>query len=182
MIDEGHAVAALHGLKEGEERDKIIDGFRLGKTKVLITTNVVARGIDISQVNMVVNYDTPDHVDGSADTETYLHRVGRTGRFGKKGIAILFVTDRDSERKMRQIERTLGKPIIRVQTGDYEEMERVSFGCGALIGLLLWSMREADSACVHLGNIDAESRVEEVSMSCSVVTLFFNFGCPENVL
>ncbi len=76
MIAEGHSVASLHGDKDASARDLIIDGFRQGKTKVLITTNVIARGIDIQQVNMVVNYDTPDHLDGSADTETYLHRVG----------------------------------------------------------------------------------------------------------
>ena len=76
MTDEGHAVASLHGSKEAENRDAIIDGFREGKTKVLITTNVIARGIDISQVNMVVNYDTPTLMDGRADVATYLHRVG----------------------------------------------------------------------------------------------------------
>lgn len=76
MTAEGHSVASLHGSKEAEDRDAIIDGFRDGKTKVLITTNVIARGIDISQVNMVVNYDTPTLPDGRADTATYLHRVG----------------------------------------------------------------------------------------------------------
>lgn len=79
MTAEGHSVASLHGSKEAEDRDAIIDGFRDGKTKVLITTNVIARGIDISQVNMVVNYDTPVLPDGKADTATYLHRVGGCG-------------------------------------------------------------------------------------------------------
>jgi ATP-dependent RNA helicase DDX19/DBP5 len=79
MIAEGHSVAALHGSKDAGERDAVIDGFREGKTKVLITTNVIARGIDISQVTMVVNYDLPTLRHGRdtrVDTETYLHRVG----------------------------------------------------------------------------------------------------------
>ncbi len=76
MTAEGHSVASLHGSKEADNRDAIIDGFRDGKTKVLITTNVIARGIDISQVNMVVNYDTPTLPNGRADVSTYLHRVG----------------------------------------------------------------------------------------------------------
>lgn len=76
MTSEGHSVASLHGSKEADNRDSIIDGFRDGKTKVLITTNVIARGIDISQVNMVVNYDTPTLPNGKADVSTYLHRVG----------------------------------------------------------------------------------------------------------
>lgn len=76
---EGHSVACLHGDKMSDERDKILDDFRQGKTKVLITTNVVARGIDIQQVNMVVNYDVPimgPEEGWAPDIETYIHRIG----------------------------------------------------------------------------------------------------------
>ena len=76
---ENHSVASLHGDKMTRERDEILDGFRNGKTKVLITTNVIARGIDIQQVNMVVNYDVPDlGPEGGfrPDIETYIHRIG----------------------------------------------------------------------------------------------------------
>lgn len=85
MTAEGHKVASLHGAKDAGERDAIIDGFREGRDKVLITTNVIARGIDIMQVNMVVNYDLPlvnehDHLgnkgDSRPDIETYIHRIG----------------------------------------------------------------------------------------------------------
>lgn len=89
MIAEGHKVASLHGAKDGGERDKIIDSFREGHEKVLITTNVIARGIDILQVNVVVNYDLPmmsDKADAQYDSrhempdvETYLHRIGAYG-------------------------------------------------------------------------------------------------------
>jgi superfamily II DNA/RNA helicase len=76
MTSEGHQVSSLHGAKDAAERDQIIDSFRDGKSKVLITTNVVARGIDILQVNMVVNYDLPLTGSGQPDAETYLHRIG----------------------------------------------------------------------------------------------------------
>ena len=79
LSGEGHSVASLHGDKITRDRDDILDGFRNGKTKVLITTNVVARGIDIQQVNMVVNYDVPDlGPEGGyrPDIETYIHRIG----------------------------------------------------------------------------------------------------------
>lgn len=84
LTEEGHSVASLHGDKMTRERDDILDGFRNGKTKVLITTNVIARGIDIQQVNMVVNYDVPDmgpEGDFRPDVETYIHRIGERSRY-----------------------------------------------------------------------------------------------------
>ena len=85
MTAEGHKVASLHGAKDSSDRDAIIDNFREGKEKVLITTNVVARGIDILQINMVVNYDLPllsERERGSRqdrpDLETYIHRIGES--------------------------------------------------------------------------------------------------------
>lgn len=85
MTEEGHRVASLHGAKDASDRDAIIDSFREGREKVLITTNVIARGIDILQVNMVVNYDLPllnergdwkNKDDSRPDVETYIHRIG----------------------------------------------------------------------------------------------------------
>ncbi|KDN50769.1 ATP-dependent RNA helicase DBP5, partial [Rhizoctonia solani AG-8 WAC10335] len=124
MSAEGHQVSSLHGAKDAAERDTTIDDFRDGKSKVLITTNVISRGIDILQVNMVVNYDMPLTADGKPDPETYLHRIGRTGRFGRKGIAINFVHDRRSWEEMNAIERALHHPILRVETKDFDEMEK----------------------------------------------------------
>lgn len=66
-----------------EQRIAVLDRFRAGLEKVLITTNVLSRGIDIEQVTIVVNFDMPKDGEGKADCETYLHRIGRTGRFGK---------------------------------------------------------------------------------------------------
>ncbi|KAG1739178.1 P-loop containing nucleoside triphosphate hydrolase protein [Suillus paluster] len=131
MTAEGHKVASLHGAKDAAERDSIIDNFREGREKVLITTNVIARGIDIMQVNMVVNYDLPlmnergnqQAQDAKPDVETYIHRIGRTGRFGRKGISINFVHDRRTWEQMEEIEKTLNKKIIRIETNDLDEME-----------------------------------------------------------
>jgi ATP-dependent RNA helicase DDX19/DBP5 len=76
MTAEGHKTVSLHSGIGEENRDTVMDSFREGKTKVLITTNVMARGIDVLQVNMVVNYDVPLTQDGKPDPETYLHRIG----------------------------------------------------------------------------------------------------------
>ncbi|KDR78829.1 hypothetical protein GALMADRAFT_1271862 [Galerina marginata CBS 339.88] len=129
MTAEGHKVASLHGAKDAAERDAIIDRFREGRDKVLITTNVIARGIDILQVNMVVNYDLPlmnERVKGAderPDIETYIHRIGRTGRFGRRGISINFVHDKKTWLQMEQIEKALGRKIMRIETNDLDEME-----------------------------------------------------------
>lgn len=76
MTKEGHKVDSLHGKLDTAERDRTIDAFRDGKSKVLISTNVIARGIDILQVTCVINYDMPLSGDNQADAETYLHRIG----------------------------------------------------------------------------------------------------------
>ncbi|TFY76666.1 hypothetical protein EWM64_g7345 [Hericium alpestre] len=135
MTAEGHKVASLHGAKDATERDAIIDRFREGREKVLITTNVIARGIDIQQVNMVVNYDLPllnergergarvSKDDQRPDIETYIHRIGRTGRFGRKGISINFVHDKRTWDQMQQIEAATGRHITRVETNDLDAME-----------------------------------------------------------
>ncbi|KAF8907275.1 P-loop containing nucleoside triphosphate hydrolase protein [Gymnopilus junonius] len=129
MTAEGHKVASLHGAKDAAERDAIIDRFREGREKVLITTNVIARGIDILQVNLVVNYDLPllnERVKGAderPDIETYIHRIGRTGRFGRRGVSINFVHDKRTWNQMEQIEEALGKKIMRIETDNVDEME-----------------------------------------------------------
>ncbi|WFD33445.1 RNA helicase [Malassezia cuniculi] len=124
MTAEGHRVDSLHGKLDNAERDRTIDGFRSGKCKVLIATNVIARGIDIQQVTLVVNYDMPLTQSGEPDTETYLHRIGRTGRFGRRGVSINFVHDERSKEQMHAIEKALHCPIVAVPTDDVELMEQ----------------------------------------------------------
>ncbi|WBW74113.1 cytoplasmic ATP-dependent RNA helicase Dbp5 [Schizosaccharomyces osmophilus] len=125
MVQDGHTVSCLTGNLDGAQRDHIMDSFRAGTSKVLITTNVIARGIDVLQVNMVVNYDMPLDSAGKPDPQTYLHRIGRTGRFGRVGVSINFVHDEKSWREMKAIEDYFGRAITRVPTDDYEELEKV---------------------------------------------------------
>jgi ATP-dependent RNA helicase len=91
-------VSSMHGEMPQKERDAIMAEFRGGTSRVLITTDVWARGIDVQQVSLVINYDLP------ANRENYIHRIGRSGRFGRKGVAINFVTV-DDVRILRDIEQ-----------------------------------------------------------------------------
>ena len=91
-------VSAMHGDMDQGQRDVIMKEFRSGSSRVLIATDLLARGIDVQQVSLVINYDLP------ANRENYIHRIGRGGRFGRKGVAINFVTA-DDVRMMREIEQ-----------------------------------------------------------------------------
>ena len=125
MTKEGHHTTSLHGQHEPTERDRIFEDFRTGRCKVLITTNVLARGIDIQQVNLVVNYDLPVMQDtGLPDYETYLHRVGRTGRFGRTGVAINFVASKKDYEIVKLIQEYFGRKILRLPADDLELLEK----------------------------------------------------------
>lgn len=119
---DGHAVSLLYGGDMSpEERDRVIDEFRAGTTKVLITTNVLSRGVDVLAVSVVINYDLPTDRRGQPDPETYLHRIGRTGRFGRKGVAVNFVYDDHSKHILNELEKYYSKTITKVE--DVEELE-----------------------------------------------------------
>ncbi|KAG0023074.1 RNA helicase required for poly(A+) mRNA export [Entomortierella chlamydospora] len=124
MSEKHHAVVSLHGKLEAAQRDEVIDSFRAGKSKVLITTNVIARGIDIANVNMVVNYDMPTDQYGRPDPETYLHRIGRTGRFGRTGVSVNFIHDDRSMGVMRDIEAHFDRKMIQLPE-DLDEAEEI---------------------------------------------------------
>jgi len=109
MRADGHSVALLHGGDmTPEERDRVIDSFRAGTDRILISTSVLSRGVDVLATTVVMNYDLPRDRTGHADPETYLHRVGRTGRFGRKGIAINFIYDHWSRQLLQEIEQYYG--------------------------------------------------------------------------
>ncbi|MCJ8741972.1 hypothetical protein PDJAM_G00076700 [Pangasius djambal] len=126
MAAEGHQVALLSGELAVEQRAAIIERFREGKEKVLITTNVCARGIDVEQVSVVINFDLPLDKDGNPDNETYLHRIGRTGRFGKRGLAINMVDSEESMAVLRAIEEHFSKKIVKLDTEDLDEIEKIA--------------------------------------------------------
>ena len=90
MVQDQFPVCCIHSNMDKSERAKAFAEFRTGNARVLISSNVTARGIDIQQVSVVVNFDIP------RDKSTYIHRIGRSGRWGRKGIGINFVTRRDS--------------------------------------------------------------------------------------
>jgi translation initiation factor 4A len=98
MHQRDFTVSAMHGDMDQKERDVIMREFRSGSSRVLITTDLLARGIDVQQVSLVINYDLP------TNRENYIHRIGRGGRFGRKGVAINFVTD-DDKRTLHDIEK-----------------------------------------------------------------------------
>jgi len=94
----GHVISCIHGDMDQHERNVTMQEFRSGSSRILIATDIIARGIDVQSVNLVINYDLPEK------KETYIHRIGRSGRFGRKGTAINFVCQRDSF-KLREIEQ-----------------------------------------------------------------------------
>ncbi len=120
-------VSAMHGDMDQAQRDVIMKEFRSGSSRVLIATDLLARGIDVQQVSLVINYDLP------ANRENYIHRIGRGGRFGRKGVAINFVTQ-DDVRMMREIEQfystqieempmnVAGKPMLQILFDDLERL------------------------------------------------------------
>jgi len=104
---ENHVVSIIHAAKTQVQRDETMKDFRLGNSRVLIATDIIARGIDVQQVEVVINYDVPKFV------ETYIHRIGRSGRFGRKGIAINLVTEEEFEKltKIQNFYRTEITPL-----------------------------------------------------------------------
>jgi len=97
MQSRDFTVSAMHGEMTAQERGRIMKEFRSGSTRILITTDLLARGIDVQQVSLVINYDLP------GDRENYIHRIGRSGRFGRKGVAINFVINEEA-RLLRELE------------------------------------------------------------------------------
>ena len=85
-------ITCIHSKMTQQERDDIVKEFRDGKTRLLLTTDLLARGIDVQQVSIVINYDIP------FKNESYIHRIGRSGRHGRTGVAINFVTNNDVRR------------------------------------------------------------------------------------
>lgn len=109
-----------------EQRNEALRRFREGQERVIVATNVMARGIDIEQVTLVINYDLPVNPETKQiDFETYLHRIGRTGRFGKEGLAINFVDGPRTREMIDQLEVHFGKPIKKLDATDVDEIEKI---------------------------------------------------------
>jgi len=98
MTQHDFTVACIHGEMDWHQRQSVMETFRAGTSRVLISTDLTARGIDVYGVSLVINYDLPTNL------ETYIHRVGRSGRYGRKGVAINLVTQNDAQ-KLQDLER-----------------------------------------------------------------------------
>jgi superfamily II DNA/RNA helicase len=101
-------VGEIHSDLEQTKRDEVLREFRAGHIDALIATDIVARGIDIDDITMVVNYDVPH------ESEDYVHRIGRTARAGANGCAVTFVSEKE-QRDFAEIERFLGKEVRKLQ-------------------------------------------------------------------
>ncbi len=100
----GHRAAEIHSNRSQGQRREALDGFKRGKYRILVATDIAARGIDVTDIKMVINYDLPDN------SEDYVHRIGRTGRAGREGKAISFATP-DQKGNIREIERLIRKTL-----------------------------------------------------------------------
>jgi ATP-dependent RNA helicase len=98
LIEDGHSCGMIHGDIPNKDRNDELKKFRLGETRVLISTDILSRGIDVEQIGLVINYDMP------TDISQYLHRIGRSGRYGKIGIAINIITINDYD-KITNVEK-----------------------------------------------------------------------------
>jgi ATP-dependent RNA helicase RhlE len=107
LLARDHKVNRIHADRTQPQREAALRGFKDGQTRVLVATDIAARGIDVESISHVINYDVP------TAPEDYVHRIGRTGRAGKTGRAITLVTPVD-ELSMRAIERLTGQPVERV--------------------------------------------------------------------
>lgn len=100
--------------------------FKQGKVKVLLTTNLIARGIDNRKVSLVINLDLPYHFGAKGkenlDTETYIHRVGRTGRYGDKGIALNIVENERDNQELKRVHEETGINFIEVSFDNFTEV------------------------------------------------------------
>lgn len=117
LLKENHySVDAIHGDIRQAQRDKVMSTFKSRNTKILVATDVAARGLDIKNVEMVINYDIPSY------NEYYVHRIGRTGRMGKPGLSFTFVTSRETY-KLHEIEKYAKTKVAKLEIPSIEEIE-----------------------------------------------------------
>jgi len=116
LLARGYAAAALNGDMKQSQREKVITQIKKGALDIIVATDVAARGIDVDRISYVINYDIPH------DTESYIHRIGRTGRAGRKGTTILFVTPRE-HRLLNAIKKAVHTPINEIEPPSITKMK-----------------------------------------------------------
>jgi ATP-dependent RNA helicase RhlE len=113
LVRVGYRVTSLQGNLSQNQRQAALTGFCNGSIKILVATDIAARGIDVLRISHVINYDMPE------STDDYIHRIGRTGRIDKNGDALTFVTNADAD-KIRALERLLDAPLARMTLGGFD--------------------------------------------------------------
>eukprot|EP00775_Hariotina_reticulata_P011099 gene11099-11253_t len=122
MQNMGYKITSIQGDMPFEDRDRVVNEFRRGVTKILISTDVLSRGFDVSQVTLVINYDLPVERDiRTPNYETYLHRIGRSGRFGRKGAAFNLITGPQDQQIVQAIASYFQHPIPEVPWDDEDQ-------------------------------------------------------------
>jgi len=148
----GHKVASLHGDRSQRERKSALDGFKSGAYRIMVATDLAARGLDVESISHVINYDMPDTVDA------YIHRIGRTGRAERLGDAFTLVTWEDRDQVLA-LEKLLGAPLDRKAVAGFESSSSMLEASFSVAG----SSRKASSGCRHFA---PKRRPRERSVTC----------------
>lgn len=202
LIENSYKALALNGDLKQENRKKVMDSFRCGSTNVLVATDVAARGLDISDVDLVINYDIPQ------SPEYYVHRIGRTGRFGKEGMAISFVRKRDSraisnirnitKNDMRQLEVPSRNKLKEIQIEKLtelihktpkDELQSINYllekfsAIEIASALISHYMKDSEKKFKNLEYVDdgKKRRNRKKEIRKSKVRIFANFGKRDNI-
>ncbi|PKI57648.1 hypothetical protein CRG98_021976 [Punica granatum] len=135
LVDFGYEVTSIQGALSEEDREKIVGEFKDGLTQVLIPTDLLARGFDQKQANLVINYDLPEKYQSYSEPnyEVYLHRIGRAGRFGRKEAAFNLLCRERDEAVMAKIEHHFATQVTEVAPWHGEEEFKKAFGAAGLL-------------------------------------------------
>lgn len=172
LIASGHKAVALNGDIEQKQRERTLRDLKEGRIDILIATDVAARGLDVDRITHVINFDMPH------DTETYMHRIGRTGRAGKSGYAISFVT-RGEKGRLRDIERYTKQDIPKYQMPDIDKINkcRVEIFEAKILKILERSgfnpevKEELDQIIEILSNLSERENKSGYEIAAAIVTL-----------
>lgn len=154
LTQRGHAASGLHGDMEQGQREQVIHSFRSSKCKILVATDVAARGLSIADVSHVINYHIP------FDAENYVHRIGRTGRAGRKGVSITFVTPKEY-RKLLHFQKHAGGQLQRFFIPSKEAIQQ------AQVRRLIEQLMEQNPSTHVFTVIDACKKTMDLEMICA---------------
>ena len=162
---EGMKIGAIHGDMPQARREKTIKGFKNNRMKVLVATDVAARGLDLDDIECVVNYDAP------VDPETYTHRIGRAGRAGRTGVSITFIANRE-DRRIPSYEEFMGRKVERVTR---KQIPQIKIDNPELKALHADEVVREQPAESHRKSVDATAK-KDVVIKADMVVLSLDIG------